>query len=382
MVEIKNSSTARKEELARYQILDSGLDLELDELCRLAANICNTSIALVSLLDDEQQWFIAKYGTDLTSTPIDISFCRHALKTPTELFIVKDATQEERFKSNPLVLGSPHIKFYAGASLISPNKVAIGTLCVISSEAMDLDDNQKAALKILSRRIMHHIDSRSTINAQQKSLEGFARKLQKITDYAPSILFEYRFDDDNQIVTEFISKGVELITHGKIPEGAIHDLTSFSEYLTTEDFMQLLERAYEANHLQEPWSSVFPVNFSDGTQLWFEMKASPEPDAGGSIHWYGAVHDVTAQVEYEKVLEDIAFDISHVLRRPVSTTLGLLDLIQASSELDPEQLHFYADNARKVAEELDTFTRKLNDAYSERKRKIIGSKVAKKRSSF
>ena len=324
LVEIKNSSTARKEELDRYQILDGCLDVELDELCRLAANICNTPIALVSLLDDEQQWFIAKYGTDLTSTPIDISFCRLALKTPTELFIVKDATQEERFKSNPLVLGSPHIKFYAGAPLISPNKVAIGTLCVISSEAMDLDDNQKAALKILSRRI--YASHRLEIDHQRatKKFGGFCKKTSK--DYR--LCAQHTFwipiwwwqPNCNRIYFE--RSGAYYPR--KNTWGCDSWFNLFFRVSHNRRFYAAPgARLRSKSSTRTPGHLCFPVNFSDGTQLWFEMKASPEPDAGGSIHWYGAVHDVTAQVEYEKVLEDIAFDISHVLRRPVSTYLGV-----------------------------------------------------------
>src|ERR1043166_9553984 len=142
-----------------YDVLDTMPEEVFDDLAELAARICEAPIALITLVDEDRQWFKSKVGVTLTETSRDISFCGHAI-AQSDLFIVPDATQDERFASNPLVTSDPQIRFYAGAPLISPDGHALGTLCVIDKVPRQLRPDQQQALRVLARHVMTQLELR------------------------------------------------------------------------------------------------------------------------------------------------------------------------------------------------------------------------------
>jgi two-component system NtrC family sensor kinase len=156
--------------LWQYNVLDTMPEEVFDDLTELAAKICEAPIALITLVDENRQWFKAKVGVTINETSRDISFCAHAI-SQTELFIIPDATKDKRFSSNPLVVSDPKIRFYAGAPLITPDGHALGTLCVIDNKPRELRPAQKQALRVLSRHVMTQLElrHRSTQLAQADS---------------------------------------------------------------------------------------------------------------------------------------------------------------------------------------------------------------------
>jgi diguanylate cyclase (GGDEF)-like protein len=148
--------------LENYEILDTPTEVMFDELARMAASLCSTPIALVSLIDGTRQWFKAKVGLEVSETPRELAFCAHAIQG-SEPFVVPNALADPRFASNPLVTSDPAIRFYAGAPLIAPNGQALGTLCVIDRVPRELSAERIQALKLLARHVMAQIELRKRV---------------------------------------------------------------------------------------------------------------------------------------------------------------------------------------------------------------------------
>ena len=145
--------------LRRYGVLDSPPEAGFDDLVGLAAQICGTPIALITLVDEQRQWFKARIGFDLSEAPRTVAFCAHALHG-TDLFTVPDTALDDRFADNPLVIGEPHIRFYAGAPLLTPEGQALGTLCVIDRQPRQLTAEQQLALRVLGRQAVALLEQR------------------------------------------------------------------------------------------------------------------------------------------------------------------------------------------------------------------------------
>ena len=159
--------TARLNALERYGILDTPAETGFDDIVHLAAEACGTPVALVSLVAGDRQWFKARVGFDACQTPIEQSVCVHALHRPGVL-IIPDLTKDPRSRDNALVTGEPHIRFYAGARLETPEGEALGTLCVIDTKPRPegLTPRQTDGLERLARQVMAQMELRQTIVAR------------------------------------------------------------------------------------------------------------------------------------------------------------------------------------------------------------------------
>jgi signal transduction histidine kinase len=147
-----HDESRRLEALHAFEILDTDPERRFDELTELASMVCGTPIALISLIDENRQWFKSRKGLDARETEREISFCGHAIAQK-DLFVVPDASQDDRFHDNPLVTNPPRVIFYAGKPILTNEGHALGTLCVIDHEARELDETQKKALDVLAEQV-------------------------------------------------------------------------------------------------------------------------------------------------------------------------------------------------------------------------------------
>ena len=142
-----------------YDVLDTEREEPYDQTTALAALICEAPFSLITLVDQDRQWFKSRHGWDVLESDRAISFCAHAIHEP-DLFLVPDATKDERFRDNPDVTGGPRIRFYAGAPLVNPEGHALGTLCVLDLEPRELTTDQKQALRVLRDHVMTLLELR------------------------------------------------------------------------------------------------------------------------------------------------------------------------------------------------------------------------------
>lgn len=161
----EDQENRRVNELKAYGILDTKNEPEFDRIVRRAAQMFEAPIALISLIDENRQWFKARHGLAPPETPRLISFCTHAISGP-EVFVVEDATEDDRFNDNPLVTGDPNIRFYAGAPLKTATGRRVGTLCVIDrSSREEFSEAARRQLERMAEEVMDAMETRKTKNA-------------------------------------------------------------------------------------------------------------------------------------------------------------------------------------------------------------------------
>jgi GAF domain-containing protein len=172
--QMPTSDRTRVAVLQKYAILDTEPEQAFDDLTLLASYVCKTPIALISLVDEDRQWFKSKVGMSVSETPREIAFCSIAIQQ-SDVMVVPDTLQDERFRDNPLVVSAPKIRFYAGAPLITEEGYALGTLCVIDKTPREFGPDQKEGLQALSRLVLAQLEFRRNLTLLKEALTDRTR---------------------------------------------------------------------------------------------------------------------------------------------------------------------------------------------------------------
>ncbi len=199
--QIDNSS--RLKNLESYELLDTLPESVYDEITKLAAAICNTPIALITLIDNNRQFFKSFHGMEVNDIPLEHSFCQYLIKEDNDLLIVEDAKMDARFATNPMVQNDPHISFYAGVSLTTPLGFRLGALCVIDDQPKKLSEIQINGLKTLAQQVIQLFEFRKA----KKEIEQKNLELEKIFDTSLDVICT--FDEAGTFKT--VSKACEKV---------------------------------------------------------------------------------------------------------------------------------------------------------------------------
>lgn len=217
--QLPQNERQRLEALRRYQILDSEPEQSYDDLTYIASVICQMPIVLVSLIDEHRQWFKSKVGLEVNETSRESSFCAHAILN-NEVMVVPDANLDTRFHDNPLVVGEPNIRFYAGAPLHTKDGFALGTLCVIDSIPRTLSEQQIKGLEALARQVSTLIEMRLALHELHHALSTI-KLLGGIVPICASCKKIKNSDNQWAPLEEYIAEHSDAqVSHGICPECA------------------------------------------------------------------------------------------------------------------------------------------------------------------
>ncbi|HTO88697.1 MAG TPA: EAL domain-containing protein [Thermoanaerobaculia bacterium] len=303
---IPRDESARLEALRRYQILDTSAEEAFDDLTRLASQICGTPMAVMSLVDEDRQWFKSRIGIEVAETPRAVAFCAHTVQQR-EPLVVPDAVKDERFRDNPFVKTKHGIRFYAGVPLITPDGYAIGTISVMDRSPRKLDPGQLEAMRALARQAEKQLEVRTYVNRLAHTIEereAIERRLRDANQFTSEIISgagegivvfdrSFRYVVWNRFMEELTGMPAKHV----LGANALQLFPHFRE----QGIAALLDRALGGETVN---STNYPYQIPQtGRMGWVSGTYGPHRDASGNITGViGVIRDVSESKRSEEAL--------------------------------------------------------------------------------
>lgn len=367
--QLPENEAARLNALRRYAILDTAPEQPFDDLTKLAAHVCGTPIAAISLIDADRQWFKSKVGLTATETSRDIAFCAYTL-LQTDLFVVRDALADNRFATNPLVTSDPKIRFYAAAPLVTPEGYVLGTLCVIDHVPRDLSVEQREALRALSRQVVSQLELRRHVammsrtmverewaqEALQENEERFRSVVESAADAIVLADHRGRIISWNRAARRLFGYSVEEV-EGK-------PLTILMPARYREAHQRGIERLRSTGHSRVIGKTIELEGLKkDGSEFPLELSLATWKTKD-AVFYSGIIRDITERkqaqerlIQAEKLasLGTLVSGMAHEINNPAQGILGMAELILG--EDDRAKIREYARDIVSYAKHIATVVR-------------------------
>ena len=321
-------------------------DPELQEIVDLVARICDAPIAMVTMVEKEQQSFLSRTGLEARDTPRSNSFCAHAMLGGDPM-VIHDTLEDRRFADNPLVAGPPHIRFYAGHPLISTEGAPLGALCIIDTVPRDhgLSPLQREALSVLAKSVMRRISQQRLSESAQRALDVRESYLQRMIDSVPGIAWSA--DEDGNF--DHVNAQWEELTGLPKPRVAADWRTA----IHPEDWQATSGEFLASLHSGEPFEYEWRLKLADGGYRWMLSRAVRAAVGPDRKRWFGTVIDIDHQHRLSDARDLLANELSHRIKNIFAVVSGLVAI---RSRGKPEVAEFAA--------ELNQVIRDLNTAHS------------------
>jgi len=321
----------------RFLLMDLSIEKELQEIVQLAAHICKTPSALITLIGEDKQFIKFKQAFEFTESLKADAFCLYTIHED-NLLIVEDTLLDQRFINNPFVTGEPKIRFYAGAPLITSDGYKLGSLCVVDQVPKLLTALQEEMLSMLAKQIIQLLEFDSGLDllkVQFKEAKATEVKLRSFFESSTSqhimIDKEYKIVFFNKRLQEFVKQAYQInISPGMGADQFIHQ-----NYMA--DFLMNCKKALSGECIRHERMIIF-----GGNSYWHDITYHPARNSEGEIIGISynstditnTIMDEHNLVKHQELLNQIAFIQSHELRKPVSNIMGLLTLLEFDGFLE------------------------------------------------
>lgn len=329
----------RAMELAPFGIDSLEDDAELRSIADFAAKLCGTPSASVTIVEHARQRFLARHGMEDRETPRSISFCAHAMQG-SELFVVPDATKDPRFADNDLVTGDTHLRFYAGAPLVTEDGTELGALCVIDTQPHPegLTELQQDGLRVLARSALRRfVNEREALRSRQREKDR-ARMLSLVLDSVPGIAWSA---DENLNFDFFNARWAEVT--GVTPPQTVD---GWRAHMHPDDFEASVEKFEFSTSRKLVFSDEWRLRLRDGSYRWALSRAVPIELGDGTWRWVGTIIDIDDVHRLSESRDLLARELSHRIKNIFAVVASLITL---SARRDPALSHFAQDMTDKIA---------------------------------
>lgn len=338
--------------LESYRILDTMPEKEFDDLTEMASLLCGTSIALISLIDKDRQWFKSRKGLQISETDRAHSFCAYAITSPNEMLVVEDAHLDSRFKDNPFVTGEPYVSFYAGVRLVTDDGFVLGSLCVIDHNKKILTPEQQNGLSALARQVMDKIELRKKIDELKKinnTLQETQVELHKTIEEKNILEINLRNNEYRlQSILDTMAEGVGIVDMN----GQLVYANAMAQRILGLAESKIKKRTYADNKWrnirldgtplpeeehpmaimmksgQPIYDAEIGVKPPEGNVLYIAINAAPLRDYQGNvIGGVGTFMDVTTRRKFSQQQDQFLGVASHEMKTPLTALKAILDLL-------------------------------------------------------